>query len=68
MQINVERKNVMYGDLNPDVNNVYFTHGLIDPWRTMGIQYDLNAYSPADVIPGTLNECPNMKFCSQNYF
>lgn len=38
--------------MNPAVNNVYFTQGQIDPWRAMGIQNDLNARSPADVIPG----------------
>jgi len=54
MQINVERKNVMYGGMNPDVTNVYFTHGSIDPWRTMGIQTDLNDRSPADVVPGNM--------------
>lgn len=52
MQINVERKNVKYGGMNPAVNNVYFTQGSIDPWRTMGIQNDLNDRSPADVVPG----------------
>lgn len=53
MQVNVERKNVKYGGMNPAVTNVYFTQGAIDPWRTMGIQTDLNDRSPADVIPGT---------------
>lgn len=31
---------------------VYFTHGLIDPWRIMGVQRDINDHSPADIIPG----------------
>lgn len=56
MEANVARKNVKYGGLNPQVNNVYFTHGSIDPWRTMGIQTDLNDRSPADVIPGGYNQ------------
>lgn len=49
---NVDRKNVLYGGFRPDIRNVYFTHGLIDPWRTMGIQEDLNPHSPANVVPG----------------
>ncbi|KAJ6642522.1 Thymus-specific serine protease [Pseudolycoriella hygida] len=51
IQANTERKNAMYGGFNPNVNNVYFTNGLIDPWRIMGIQNDVNERSPADVIP-----------------
>jgi len=65
MQINVERKNVMYGDLNPNVSNVYFTHGMIDPWRAMGIQNDLNDRSPADVIPGA-SHCADLSSNSPN--
>lgn len=52
LTLNIDRKNVLYGGFSPVINNVYFTHGLIDPWRTMGIQTDLNNRSPADVIPG----------------
>ncbi|XP_037040840.1 putative serine protease K12H4.7 [Bradysia coprophila] len=52
IEVNVQRKNVKYGGMNPQVTNVYFTHGSIDPWRTMGIQSDLNDRAPADVIPG----------------
>lgn len=52
MEENVARKNVKYGGMNPQVTNVYFTQGSIDPWRAMGIQTDLNDRSPADVIPG----------------
>ncbi|KAJ6645999.1 Thymus-specific serine protease [Pseudolycoriella hygida] len=51
IQQNIERKNVLYGGLQPDVSNVYFTHGGMDPWRPMGIQSDLNSKSPADVTP-----------------
>jgi len=51
LQANVDRKNVVYGGLNPGVHNVYFTHGRIDPWRIMGVQNDINEHSPADIIP-----------------
>lgn len=52
MHAAVDRTNVVFGGWELDVKNVYFTHGLIDPWRAMGIQEDLNGLSPADVIPG----------------
>ncbi|KFB43595.1 AGAP001240-PA-like protein [Anopheles sinensis] len=52
MEENVERVNVLYGGWNPEVTNVFFTHGHLDPWRAMGIQEDLNDQSPAVVIPG----------------
>ncbi|KAJ6639188.1 putative serine protease K12H4.7 [Pseudolycoriella hygida] len=65
MQVNVERKNVKYGGMNPAVKNVYFTHGSIDPWRTMGIQTDLNDQSPADVVPGA-SHCADLSSNSPN--
>lgn len=52
LQNNADRTNVIYGGWNPEVTNVFFTHGQIDPWRAMGIQQDLNDQSPAVVIPG----------------
>lgn len=52
IELNVDRKNVLYGGFQPEINNVYFTNGLVDPWRAMSIQTDLNNRSPADVIPG----------------
>uniref|UniRef100_A0A182NQQ2 Serine protease K12H4.7 n=1 Tax=Anopheles dirus TaxID=7168 RepID=A0A182NQQ2_9DIPT len=52
MQNNADRTNVIYGGWNPEVTNVFFTQGQLDPWRAMGIQQDLNDQSPAVVIPG----------------
>ncbi|XP_052890425.1 putative serine protease K12H4.7 [Anopheles moucheti] len=52
MQGNAERTNVIYGGWNPEVTNVFFTQGQLDPWRAMGIQADLNDQSPGVVIPG----------------
>lgn len=48
----IDRTNVIFGGLNLDVSNVYFTNGLLDPWRAVSIQEDLNESSPADVVPG----------------
>lgn len=48
----VKHTNILYGGFKPDVTNVYFTHGSIDPWHHMGILQDLNFYSSATVISG----------------
>lgn len=37
--------------MNPEVTNVFFTQGQLDPWRPMGLQEDLNSQSPVVVIP-----------------
>lgn len=50
--MNTERLNVIYGGLTPDVTNVIFTQGMNDPWRSLGVQEDLNSLAPAFVIPG----------------
>ncbi|XP_001868269.2 putative serine protease K12H4.7 [Culex quinquefasciatus] len=51
MHANVARTNTIYGHMNPEVTNVLFTQGQLDPWRPMGVQQDLNERSPAVVIP-----------------
>ncbi|CAD6995785.1 unnamed protein product [Ceratitis capitata] len=39
----VQATNVLFGGLEPNVENVYFTHGQLDPWRAMGIQNETQA-------------------------
>jgi hypothetical protein len=39
-------------EISPDLENVYFTNGGMDPFRLVGITNDLNPKSPADVIEG----------------
>ncbi|XP_055921973.1 putative serine protease K12H4.7 [Eupeodes corollae] len=34
---NVDNTNKYFGGLNPNVENVYITHGQLDPWSAMGI-------------------------------
>lgn len=63
IHLNIEQKNVLYGGLRPEVNNVYFTNGMIDPWRPLSIQTDLNSRSPADVIPGA-SHCAELRSAS----
>lgn len=60
----IERKNVIFGAWNLDVRNVYFTNGLVDPWRTMSIQEDLNPSSPSDIIPGA-SHCNDLASISE---
>ncbi|XP_049548662.1 putative serine protease K12H4.7 [Anopheles darlingi] len=60
---NIARTNVMYGGWNPEVTNVFFTQGHLDPWRAMGIQADLNEHSPGVVIPGA-SHCADLSSIS----
>lgn len=52
----IDRQNTVYGALNPDVTYVLFTQGELDPWRTVGVQTDLNENSPAFVIKGIITK------------
>lgn len=55
------RKNTVYGGYNPAATNVYYTHGKIDPWRTMGINYGNSIVSsPVDVVSS------NFEFSNDN--
>lgn len=51
LHVNMARTNAIYGHMNPEVTNVFFTQGQLDPWRAVGLQKDLNDRSPAVVIP-----------------
>lgn len=46
----VAETNENFGGLTPNVQNVYLTHGHLDPWRAMGIQDE----AQATIIPGGL--------------
>jgi len=48
---NVLRSNVRFGGFNPQVTNVYFTHGQLDPWHPMGVLEDVNDSSPVTMLP-----------------
>lgn len=43
----------MYGGLRPDLRNVIFTNGDIDPWHALSVLQDLNTFSPAVLIKGS---------------
>jgi hypothetical protein len=44
-----------FGGLQPNVQNVFFTNGLLDPLRSLSITEDLNENSPAVVIPSKVH-------------
>ncbi|XP_067631012.1 putative serine protease K12H4.7 [Eurosta solidaginis] len=43
----INATNELFGGLEPNVENVYFSHGQLDPWRALGIQDE----PQATVIP-----------------
>lgn len=45
----------MYGGLRPDLRNVIFTNGDVDPWHALSVLQDLNAFSPAVLIKGNVS-------------
>ena len=48
---NVDFTNILYGAMDPATNNVYSTHGQIDPWSPMGVHEDINEFSPTVILP-----------------
>jgi len=59
MEMSVAATNVEYGAINPEVSNVVFVHGTIDPWHAMGVLEDLSEAAPAIVVTGT-SHCADM--------
>ncbi|CAB3371971.1 Hypothetical predicted protein [Cloeon dipterum] len=51
-QAGVDRTNLEYGGLNPDVTRVLYTHGSLDPWHALGRETDLSPESPVILIAG----------------
>lgn len=50
MHFNIDRTNEIYGGFNPNVENVFFTHGSIDPWHVTGVTKDLNPLATVYII------------------
>ncbi|XP_024947042.1 putative serine protease K12H4.7 isoform X2 [Cephus cinctus] len=53
MNAGIKRTNIMYGGFKPDVTNVVFTNGDVDPWYALSVIEDLNDLSPAILIKGS---------------
>lgn len=56
MQMTISRTNVFYGGLNPEIDNVFLTHGEMDPRRSLGPSQDITPNSPVIVM--------SRKFCT----
>lgn len=52
LDFGVNRTNIQYGGRLPQVRNVIFSNGDVDPWHSLSILKDLNDFSPAIIIPG----------------
>lgn len=48
----MNRTNIVYGGSIPDVKNVIFVNGDVDPWHALSVLKDLNEGSPAILING----------------
>ncbi|XP_014206647.1 putative serine protease K12H4.7 [Copidosoma floridanum] len=60
LEYGVSRTNIQYGGRLPDVTNVIFTNGDVDPWHRLSVLEDLNESSPAILISGT-SHCEDLK-------
>lgn len=52
MEEAMELTNLNKNGTEPDVQNVFFTHGEHDPWRVVGVQPEFNEISPVVVLTG----------------
>ena len=52
MNRGVKRSNVVFGDREPDVTNVIFVNGNIDPWHALGILDNISLAAPAVMVDG----------------
>lgn len=52
LAVNSNRFNVEFGGLQPNVTNVLFTQGSVDPWRSLGVMENLHDTAQAIVIEG----------------
>ncbi|KAI4499431.1 hypothetical protein M0802_005327, partial [Mischocyttarus mexicanus] len=48
----VMRTNLIYGGYRPEISNVIFTNGDVDPWHKLSVLEDLNESTPAVLMKG----------------
>lgn len=46
------RTNLIYGGYKPDISNVIFTNGDVDPWHKLSVLEDLNESTPSILMKG----------------
>jgi hypothetical protein len=54
----VKETNNMYGGLKPNVSNVVFFNGGLDPWSKLSVLQDISEHTPAIVIPNIGHAAP----------
>ena len=52
VQSSVDRINELNGGINPELDNIIFTNGALDPWRGVALLDDPANMSYVYVIPG----------------
>lgn len=53
----VNRTNLFYGSVYPEVTRLVSVHGTIDPWMVMGVLSDINEQAPVIIVPGRILLC-----------
>ncbi|CAG2056388.1 unnamed protein product [Timema podura] len=53
LEAGVSHTNMMYGALRPQVSNVVFVHGTVDPWNYLGVRESRNLGVHTVMIQGT---------------
>ncbi|XP_071057007.1 putative serine protease K12H4.7 [Onthophagus taurus] len=61
----IERTNLFYGALEPEVTRVVSVHGTVDPWHALGVLEDINEDAPVIVVEGT-SHCADLSSISEN--
>ncbi|CAG2100980.1 unnamed protein product [Medioppia subpectinata] len=61
----VDRTNAYYGGLKPNVTNVVFPNGSLDPWHSLSVLKDLNNSTKAVMIEGG-DHCSDMWASTSN--
>ncbi|KAK3907645.1 Putative serine protease K12H4.7 [Frankliniella fusca] len=62
----IERSNLVFGDRKPDVTNVIFVNGNIDPWHALGIVSNISDQAPAILVDGG-SHCADMNAPNPTY-
>lgn len=61
IQKRLDNTNKIFGGLRPEVENVYMTHGQLDPWRSVGLEDE----NQVTIIPSKFS--PLLNISSTNY-
>ncbi|GJQ77976.1 hypothetical protein Trydic_g2337 [Trypoxylus dichotomus] len=51
LSVAVNRTNLFYGSVYPEVTRLVSVHGSLDPWMSIGVQSDINEEAPVIIVP-----------------